>query len=90
VAAAVVDRYGIASEQASRDVNSLLAELTERQLLAPLEEGLPAPSGNGSPAEASINRSYSPPELSVFTDMQELLLLDPVHEVDDAGWPAQP
>jgi hypothetical protein len=22
-----------------------------------------------------------------FTDLQELLFLDPVHEVDDEGWP---
>lgn len=90
VASAVADRYGIDSEQATGDVESLLAELTERQLLAPLEEGRPAPTANGSPAEASTNGSYSPPKLSVYTDMQELLLLDPVHEVDDAGWPARP
>ena len=26
-------------------------------------------------------------DLGKYTDMQELLLLDPVHEVDEAGWP---
>jgi hypothetical protein len=25
--------------------------------------------------------------LQKFTDMQELLLLDPIHEVDERGWP---
>jgi hypothetical protein len=25
--------------------------------------------------------------MRVFGDMQKLLLIDPVHEVDDAGWP---
>ena len=90
VVAAVADRYGVASEQASADVESLLGELTERQLLAPLEEGRPAPNANGSPDEVSRNDSYATPKLSVYTDMQELLLLDPVHEVDDAGWPARP
>jgi hypothetical protein len=28
--------------------------------------------------------------MRVFGDMQKLLLIDPVHEVDDAGWPVQP
>lgn len=30
---------------------------------------------------------YEPPRLDVFTDMQDLLLLDPIHDVGEAGWP---
>ena len=32
---------------------------------------------------------YSPGPLSVdaFTDLADLILLDPVHDVSDAGWP---
>lgn len=30
---------------------------------------------------------YEKPELEVYTDIEELLLLDPIHEVDEAGWP---
>ena len=29
------------------------------------------------------------PIIEKFTDMQELLLLDPIHEVDEKGWPHQ-
>jgi hypothetical protein len=29
------------------------------------------------------------PALNKYTDMQELLLLDPVHEVSEAGWPSK-
>jgi hypothetical protein len=25
-----------------------------------------------------------------YTDVEELLMIDPVHEVDEAGWPLQP
>jgi hypothetical protein len=33
---------------------------------------------------------FEPPILERFDDMQELLLLDPVHEVsDEEGWPAR-
>lgn len=28
-------------------------------------------------------------ELEIFSDMQNLLLIDPVHEVNDQGWPHQ-
>ena len=27
------------------------------------------------------------PNLHKYTDMEDLLLLDPIHDVDDAGWP---
>ena len=30
---------------------------------------------------------YSPPSLNVYSDMEDLLLLDPIHDVDDTGWP---
>lgn len=30
---------------------------------------------------------YETPELCTYTDMQDLLLLDPIHDVGDAGWP---
>ena len=52
---------------------------------APWAEHPPEPeSGNGScPGPAT----YSKPELHVYSDMEELLLLDPVHDVGDEGWP---
>lgn len=31
--------------------------------------------------------SWLDPQLEKFTDMKDLLLLDPIHEVDAAGWP---
>ncbi len=30
---------------------------------------------------------FEPPSLEKFTDMEDLLLLDPVHDVDGRGWP---
>lgn len=32
--------------------------------------------------------AYAVPTLDKYTDMQDLLLLDPVHDVDETGWPA--
>ena len=38
------------------------------------------------PAAAS-GASFSPPVIKVFTDMQDFLLVDPIHEVDEQGLP---
>jgi len=32
--------------------------------------------------------AFAPPELAVYTDMQDMLLLDPMDDVDEVGWPS--
>ncbi len=32
---------------------------------------------------------FEPPALTTYTNMSDLLLLDPIHDVDEAGWPQQ-
>ncbi len=59
-------------------VEALLAE----QLIRPVER--PAPAGNLLPLAPWQTESL---RLERFTDMQDLLVLDPIHEVDEAGWP---
>lgn len=34
--------------------------------------------------------TFAKPVLHVYEDMKELLLLDPIHEVDQSGWPIAP
>ena len=34
-------------------------------------------------------KNFTPPLLEKYTEMQELLLLDPIHEVSDTGWPVR-
>jgi hypothetical protein len=47
--------------------------------------------GEGSPPALVDGHAFQPPQLERFTDMQELIALDPVHDVADAeGWPVQP
>jgi hypothetical protein len=35
----------------------------------------------------TLCESYLKPSLEKYSDMQEMLLLDPIHEVSEAGWP---
>jgi hypothetical protein len=62
-----------------------------------VEEGLVRLSTNAHPRqEVDIVRPrlsterFSPPVFEKFTDMEAMLLLDPVHDVDDEGWPHMP
>jgi len=43
-----------------------------------------------APTDPSERVPFSPPELHTYTDMQDLLMLDPIHEVDASGWPRLP
>jgi hypothetical protein len=71
-----------------RGVQELLAELQQENLIVPvngagafdLNQELPSSNSHEKP-------SFNPPLLHKYSDMQELLLLDPIHDVDDAGWP---
>jgi hypothetical protein len=71
-------------------VTQLAEELLSEGLLEPVAaaelNGAPSPKPR---AEAKPG-AFVAPVLRKYTDMQELLLVDPIHEVDDAGWPAYP
>ena len=60
------------------------------------EEGLVRPSAAAASAGARAAlaglalKAFRPPLLEKFTDMEAMLLLDPVHDVDDEGWPHVP
>lgn len=88
IASHIVEAYGVDADAATAAVESLVAELRTQALIVPTDGTAPAaPSvnSNGGPPGA-----WSEPKLTTFTDMQELLLLDPIHEVDESGWPNQP
>jgi hypothetical protein len=40
-----------------------------------------------APAAPAAGAVFAPPRLEVFDDLQDLFLVDPIHDVDEAGWP---
>ena len=65
------------------EVTHFVAQLLDEALL--LESAEPVPV---SGLELAQPASFETPVLSKYTDMQELLLLDPIHDVDPSiGWP---
>jgi len=64
-------------------VRELISELEEEQLIV-------RDAVDDSPIAFETNQEPNPftkPVLNKFSDMQDLLLLDPIHEVDEKGWP---
>jgi len=76
-------RYGPGVTMRSVDVEDFVAELEREQLIVAAPDRV-APALE--PA-ASTEGDYESPRLEKFTDLQELLLLDPIHEMDEAGRP---
>lgn len=63
-------------------VADLLEKLVESELAVPGDgAGGPVPD---PPAEKA---AFESPALERYTDMKDYFLLDPIHEVDTAGWP---
>ena len=42
-----------------------------------------------APAPAPASGPYAAPSLTVHDDMQDLIMLDPIHDVDEVGWPTR-
>lgn len=91
----IVERLANAYDAAPPDietaVQALLQELAREQLVtfeSPAETPPFVESTSANDRDPSATRAhFVVPHLTKFSDMQELLLLDPVHEVDETGWP---
>jgi len=78
------EAFDIDPARATDDIDAFLAQLTEHGLVEAADVAEPTPS------PAPIARGpYRAPVLTIYTDMQDLLLLDPIHDVDEAGWPTR-
>lgn len=73
--AEVAQALGRDETEAAAFLGRLLEEELVRARTRPVED-FPA-----------VTAEAGPLELEKYTDMQELLLLDPIHDVEEAGWP---
>ena len=78
-------RFRGSAEEVVQVLQRFFTELEEEEILLSIEsaDGISLPSSDQTGPQIVLER----PVLEKFTDMQELLLLDPIHEVTDAGWP---
>lgn len=66
-----------------RGVTDLVMALEGERLIVKAERE-PAP-----PQDVAMEPRvpFSPPQFQKYTDMEDVLVLDPIHDVDESGWP---
>lgn len=70
--------------EVTADVAAFVDKLHAEGLLVPI----PVALANPGPA-ALESRAYSIPTYDKFSDMADQLLLDPIHEIPQQGWPVR-
>jgi hypothetical protein len=82
--AVIAERYTTDEAQARSDYETFVSELLSERLVVESDDvvgaelALPKPAGK---------LPYAAPAVQKYDDLEDLLLLDPIHEVDEAGWP---
>jgi hypothetical protein len=90
VVESVVRHYAGDKEQIEDAVRQFFTELKQDDLIITTTAQREVTSGSrsgGEDQESSCKPAFVPPVLVKYTDMEYLLLLDPIHEVDESGWP---
>lgn len=84
IVTALTTCYGVDREIASVDVQAFLVRLKTEGLI----EGTTSQWSEAIATPLNPNAEpYTAPALEVFTDVQDLLTIDPIHDVDEMGWP---
>ncbi|GEM_PF-257762 len=82
--------YNLSLDDVHNDVELFVAKLVSEELVVEGPLVLDFNSDNITDIEAQmleICNEYIPPVVNKYSDMQDLLLLDPIHDVDQKGWP---
>lgn len=78
----VQESFGLNQEQAARAVDTLLSTLHAEKLITPTTE----PRATIPPV-MGVTEVFTIPEIKKFEDLQEMLMADPIHDVETQGWP---
>lgn len=87
---AIAERYTAERSALQSAVDTFLGELQQEELIS-LDGSAPAaqpPEGQSAPNAIADRLPFDAPALHKYTDMEQLLTLDPIHEVDESGWPS--
>jgi len=77
----ICERFAVTGSDAPAELRRCIRVLIDEELLR--EVGAPGP-----PVEDWSSRAWAAPAVEVYSDLQDLIVLDPVHEVDTTtGWP---
>jgi hypothetical protein len=80
--------FGTVPKDLAAAIDPFIDELITHELVreAPAESAC-ALSDQVALPQVNGTREFRAPVLNVYPDMKDLLMLDPIHDVDEAGWP---
>jgi hypothetical protein len=88
----ILENYDCTSGDEEITVNLFIQQLQQEGLVIPVDNKLAdssLPQNWKEQITAKESKAiFNAPVLNKYTDMQDLLLLDPIHEVDATGWPS--
>jgi Coenzyme PQQ synthesis protein D (PqqD) len=87
VTARLACRYEAPVDEIAAAVTRFMQELRAEGLIRPAEADGTGAEPSAGDLLADGRGAFSPPVLEKFTDMEDLLLVDPVHDVSERGWP---
>ena len=80
-------RYEVLDGELEPAVREFIGQLLDAGLVMHASDDAIEP-GSGRATDAAAPREpFRPLELHHYTDLEVLLLVDPIHEVDETGWP---
>jgi hypothetical protein len=80
-------RFASPRSEIESAVTRFVGDLANEGLVAGAEAGDGARPESAEQTNGVPKVPFEPPRVEKYTDMQDLVLLDPVHQVDDTGWP---
>jgi hypothetical protein len=85
ILAMLKDACGVGAETLERDLSAFVDTLAAESIVRAADDGMET-----SPVPPVATAPYTGFAVNRYDDMRALLVVDPVHEVGDFGWPQKP
>jgi len=80
-----LDHYEVDKDTAEKSITEILGLLLKDELILELDSDI-SPNITGSPANI-VKGTFIIPKIEKYDDMAGALLADPIHDVNEEGWP---
>ncbi len=92
IAAVLGEAFDAPTAQIETDLSVFIESLRSNGLVraGDVATAAAATSGPRPLVATTVRAPYTSPQMNAYTDMKDLLMLDPIHDVADEGWPMRP
>ncbi|WP_201352027.1 PqqD family protein [Hydrogenimonas urashimensis] len=79
------DKYEAEAEEIRNSIDEMIGTFLKENLISEADASTQKKETSDQKTGGKV--PFQPPVFEKFTDMNDLLVLDPVHDVDESGWP---